>query len=430
MRKIPVLRYLSTMLNKLSINTPQVLLTELAKLHKQLKKLNKEKSQLEISLEIITEHADSLEAALYQMQEDLSRKVEYQSLELQEKQILLQKEISAKNQLTSELNSLCQQVDILSKNKAKLEISLEMITEHADLFEIQLVEAQNCLEKKVAERTQELEEKNHQLRAEIQERSRAEAELLQAKESAEQARVSAEMANRAKSVFLAKMSHELRTPLNAILGYSDIIAEDILVKGYHDILPDLQNVKLAGESLLTLVSDLLDISKIETEKIELYPTEFDLSELINRVITIIYPTLKDNQLTVNCPDDLGKMFADATRVQQILQNLLSNAVKFTSHGNINLLVESDQHFITFRVRDTGIGIPSEKITTIFDAFDQVDSSSTRKYQGTGIGLTICKQLSQAMSGNISVESELGKGSVFTVRLPRNIQLKHITKDNI
>ncbi|OQW93726.1 MAG: hypothetical protein BWK79_09630 [Beggiatoa sp. IS2] len=323
-----------------------------------------------------------------------------------------------KAELFLELGNLRKQLMTLSKEKARLEISLEVITEHADAFENQLVELHNTLEAEVFKRTQELAEKNCLLRREIQERQRVEKELRQAKESAEQARQSAEIANRAKSTFLANMSHELRTPLNAIIGYSDILKEDAEAMGYQDLVPDLDKIQIAGEQLLAIVSDILDISKIEAEKIDLHLTDFEVIVLVEDVIAVIQPSLNDNQLKVDCSTDMGTLRADFTKLQQILQNLLNNAAKFTQQGIITLKVNrSIAGWIEFQITDNGIGIAEEQLKHVFEPFTQGDNSTTRQYGGTGLGLTICERYCRMMGGHITVTSELGKGSTFTARLP-------------
>ncbi len=320
--------------------------------------------------------------------------------------------------LSKETTELKSQIEKLQREKMQLEIALETVTEHADLFQTQLLETQNTLEQKVLERTKELAEKNTQLQGEIQERIRAEMELLHAKNIAEQARIIAEMANRAKSLFLTKMSHELRTPLNAILGYSDIIYEDAKELKCLEITNDIENIKTAGEHLLKLISDILDTSNIETGKIQLYFTEFSIIELLQKVETIIRPTLGNNTLKIEIPTQIGTMIADEMRLQQILQNLLSNAARFTDKGKISVSIKAKNQHIIFRIRDTGIGIPTNKLKEIFEAFSQVDNSFSRKYDGVGLGLTICQQLCYLMEGKIRVKSKEGKGSIFILRLPR------------
>ena len=244
---------------------------------------------------------------------------------------------------------------------------------------------------------------------------------------AEQARNIAESASCAKTTFLANMSHELRTPLNAILGYSDIIIEDVTDLGYSDILPDISKIQIAGKQLLAIVSDILDISKIEAEKLELHFTEFAVADLIREIVTTIQPIINnnDNAIIVEHANELGTMYGDNQKIKQILLNLLHNATRFTKNGQITFTIT--RHFSTkplsdgkdwlqFQVADTGIGIAKERFDKIFDAFNQVDNSTTREYGGTGLGLTICKHFCQAMDGNISIQSTLGEGSVFTVRL--------------
>lgn len=246
----------------------------------------------------------------------------------------------------------------------------------------------------------------------------------------EQARQAAESANRAKSSFLMNMSHELRTPLNAILGYSDLIQESAVDMNYEEILPDLGKIQIAGKQLLEIISNVLDISKIEADKMGLNLDVFDVPELINNVVTIIQPSIGNNALQVICADNLSTMHADAIKVQQILLNLLSNAIKFTHHGKITFTATRHKAFLDskglnfdwlhFEIADTGIGMPPEQIEHIFEAFNQVDNSTTRQYGGTGLGLTISDRFSRMMGGRILVTSELGQGSVFTAQLPSQV----------
>ena len=243
----------------------------------------------------------------------------------------------------------------------------------------------------------------------------------------EQARRAAEAANRAKSTFLMNMSHELRTPLNAILGYADIIHEDAQDMGYEEILPDLDRIQTAGKQLLEIISNVLDISKIEADKMGLNLESFAIRPVVNDVVTVIQPTVGDNTLHVNCTDLIGSMYADRNKVQQILLNLLSNAIKFTHHGTITLMVsrhypiplpgQNNCDWIHFEIADTGIGMSPQQIKYIFEAFQQVDNSTTRQYGGTGLGLTISEHFCRMMGGKIMVTSEVGQGSVFTVQLP-------------
>jgi signal transduction histidine kinase/DNA-binding response OmpR family regulator len=233
----------------------------------------------------------------------------------------------------------------------------------------------------------------------------------------------AEAATQAKSAFLANMSHELRTPLNAIIGYSEMLQEEATDLGYADFLPDLQRIHAAGQHLLTLINDILDLSKIEAGKMDLFLETFDISTMIQDVVTTIGPLVEKNAntLEVQCAPDLGSMRADLTKVRQTLFNLLSNACKFTERGTITLAVVGNTvdgvAWITFRITDTGIGMAPEQMGKLFQAFSQADASTTRKYGGTGLGLAITRHFCQMMGSDITVESTAGQGSTFTIRLP-------------
>ncbi|MEK8017620.1 MAG: ATP-binding protein [Candidatus Parabeggiatoa sp.] len=278
-----------------------------------------------------------------------------------------------------------------------------------------------ALESKVNERTTELLESNKLLQQEIIERKQMEEKIRWALEKAESV-------NLAKSQFLANMSHELRTPLNVIIGYSEMIEEEASDLGYDDLKPDLEKIGLAAKHLLSLISDVLDITKIEAGKMEFHCETFALSQVINEMIHSVQPLMdkQGNTFQASISDDLGEMFVDATKLRQILLNLLSNAAKFTDNGLITLKVTSTSEqgykWFNFIITDTGIGIKSEKISQLFQLFSQVDSSSTRKHGGTGLGLVITKQFTEMMGGTISVESEFGKGSTFIVRLPEKMKL--------
>ncbi len=244
------------------------------------------------------------------------------------------------------------------------------------------------------------------------ERKQSEEELLRAKDDAE-------AASRTKSQFLANMSHELRTPMNAILGYSEMLQEEAEEKGLEDFTPDLQKIQNAGKHLLALINDILDLSKIEAGKMELYVEDFDIREVVNDVAATVQTLIakKDNRLVVHVPDDAGRMTADLTKVRQSLFNLLSNAAKFTENGQITLDVQQDGNDWLFTVRDTGIGITAEQMSGLFEAFAQADASTTRKYGGTGLGLAITRRFCRMMGGDATVESTPGQGSAFTIRLP-------------
>jgi PAS domain S-box-containing protein len=233
------------------------------------------------------------------------------------------------------------------------------------------------------------------------------------------ARRDAEAANSAKSQFLASMSHELRTPLNAIIGYSEMLQEDAEERGDRAAVPDLQKIHAAGKHLLTLINDVLDLSKIEAGKMQLHLETFEVASLVEQVGATILPLVERNanRLEVRCAAGIGVMRSDTTRMRQVLLNLLSNACKFTDHGEITLEVERAAGDVIFRVRDSGIGMTPEQLSRLFQAFSQAEASTAARYGGTGLGLAITRRLCQLMGGEIQVDSEAGRGSTFTVRLP-------------
>ncbi len=255
----------------------------------------------------------------------------------------------------------------------------------------------------------------------ITEPKRAEAELRAAK-------VAAEVANRAKSTFLANMSHELRTPLNAIIGYSEMLGEDAEDRGLDDLIPDLDRIHSAGKHLLGLINDVLDLSKIEAGRMELYLETFDLAEMVRDAVATVGPMAEKahDLIRIDLPDGLGALHADLTKVRQGLLNLLSNAVKFTERGTIAVRGRREagpagSAWIVLEVADDGIGMTPEEQARLFRPFVQADGSTTRKYGGTGLGLTITRRFCQMMGGDIAVRSEAGVGSTFTIRLPADVE---------
>jgi GAF domain-containing protein/CheY-like chemotaxis protein len=235
-----------------------------------------------------------------------------------------------------------------------------------------------------------------------------------------------EIASQHKSTFLANMSHELRTPLNAVIGYSEMLQEDAVDVGADGLVPDLKKVNAAGKHLLELINSILDLSKIEAGKMELHLEDFSVARMIEDIASMIQPLAEKNgnRLAVTCDAETGVMHADLTKVRQVLFNLLSNACKFTEKGTVSLAVRREgpdsDAWLTFTVEDTGIGLNAEQLGRLFQEFSQADTTTARKYGGTGLGLALSRRLCRLMGGEITVASEPGRGSTFTVRLPADV----------
>lgn len=254
--------------------------------------------------------------------------------------------------------------------------------------------------------------------------------IKESDEKMREAKRVAEAANLAKSQFIANMSHELRTPLNAVIGYSEMLQEEYEELTAEEILDDLHKINASGKHLLSLINDVLDLSKIESGKMEIFNETFDILKMMQDVLVTVDVLIKRKQncLVFQPNDNLGLMFGDLTKIRQVLLNLLSNAAKFTENGTITLTIDlfekQEQSWVNFTIQDTGIGIAPAQQQHLFQAFQQVDGSTTRKYGGTGLGLVISKRLIEMMGGTICLQSDLGQGTKFVVSLPTKTVIPH------
>lgn len=241
-----------------------------------------------------------------------------------------------------------------------------------------------------------------------------------------QALAAAEAAGRAKHAFIANMSHELHTPLGAILGFTEMVLEDIALQQFESLEYDLRRIQQAGMRLLALLNELLDLSKMETNKMELSLAHFDLKAEVEEMVAQLRPVFQtqNNQFSLHIAEQLPPLWGDVQKTRHVLWSLLDNATKFTVEGEISLTVQptlyKNQPYIQFIIQDSGIGMTPAQVANAFEAFTQADGSSTRHYEGTGLGLYICQQLCHLMQGEIAVESEIGRGTTFTVWLPQKL----------